>query len=31
MVGRALDWNASQSRHKTERERFDLEIERRQP
>jgi putative nucleotidyltransferase with HDIG domain len=29
MVGRALDWHAAQSRHRTERERFTLEIERR--
>jgi putative nucleotidyltransferase with HDIG domain len=29
MVGRALDWHASQSRHRSERERFTLEIERR--
>lgn len=29
MVGRALDWNAGQSRHRSERERFTREIERR--
>lgn len=29
MVGRALDWNSSQSRLRSERERFDREVERR--